>query len=537
MITAESNLAIGELTSGRKKKCDSTEVPCGNCRKLGLRCDRMMRLVWEEDQRRVGMKKRGPAKHSKDHPNESSTPENGSRDEVNGSAGSLFAHRPGAGTHLDAASCHALELRSTVEHPKVLSPHSLDSVESILLEHYIGCFSRTYPTFCGPTNPFLSVLLPIAMQSRMVLDSLLTVSGARIWDYGSSGMERETLKVRQRALRGCREVLERYSPNPRSVTGPTNSVMLQHPAKAPAENIDVADFLPVLTSCTLFVFYDMLRGEDSFKPHLQFIDWLFRGHFLSFTNGSHKHPMASEVRFLYNCFLYNDLVMSTSLRIPTASDFYVRAVSCIFEDPFPTETIQDQQSRYYFPSLIARISAQDTTITEADIEAWNGRLDWLPSLCLVDFHDARTDGEALNDRDIISQLYRITAKIYRRQTFCGNPESIMSFEDMDPTSSSLLASSATQFIQQLSEGSVFDTALLWPISIYGRELTRDQLWERHYLLFRLQQLETRFRMKNFQRAQQVLANMWSRKDQEAMHESVTCSYGRNRFALDMILLG
>ncbi|KAL1634855.1 hypothetical protein SLS58_010484 [Diplodia intermedia] len=458
-----------------------------------------------------------------------------------------------------------LEESTTVEQLKVLSPHSLDSAESLLLEYYIGCFSRTYPTFSGPTNPFLSVLLPIAMQSRMVLDSLLTVSGARIWDYGWSGMERETLKLRQRALSGCRRVLERYNnTNQRSVTDTANATSPQptmhHSTIPPAENLDPADFLPLLTSATLFLLYDMLMGEENFRPHLEFIDWLFRRHFLGFNNGAHKqHPLSVEAfRFLYNCFLYNDLVRSTSLGVPTASDFYVRAVSSISDDPFPHETIQDQQSRYYFPSLIARISAQDTTVSEGDIEAWNGRLDWLPSLCLVDFHGAKADVEALNrratgsetarldvstarggeyskDRDIISQLYRVTARIYRRQSFGGNPGSFMNFEDVDPKSSSSLASAAIQLVQQLSEGSAFDSALLWPIGICGRELTGDQVWERHYVIFRLQQLEKRFRMKHFQRAQQVLANTWSRKDQEAMHDSVMYSCGWKR--LDLILLG
>ncbi|KAI8713696.1 hypothetical protein NCS52_01214900 [Fusarium sp. LHS14.1] len=46
----------------RRKKCDSVSFPCGNCRRLGLDCNTETKLVWEDDSRRQGMKRRGPSK-------------------------------------------------------------------------------------------------------------------------------------------------------------------------------------------------------------------------------------------------------------------------------------------------------------------------------------------------------------------------------------------------------------------------------------------------------------------------------------------
>ncbi|GME63852.1 hypothetical protein GTA08_BOTSDO10497 [Neofusicoccum parvum] len=188
----------------------------------------------------------------------------------------------------------------------------------------------------------------------------------------------------------------------------------------------------------------------------------------------------------------------------------------------------------------------DTTVTEADIEAWDGNLDWLPSFSLVEFHEAEgrtsfldaipgagtltaSTSEYQRDREIITQLYRVTASIYRRQSLGDSSDSITA----DAESSSSLASLAIQLIHHLPQGSPYENALLWPIGICGRELTSYHAWERQYTIFRLQLLEKRFRMKHFQRAQQVLANNWRRKDQEAVHEFVAGSHWQR----DMILLG
>lgn len=86
-------------------------------------------------------------------------------------------------------------------------PRALNSTESLLLDRYIQRFSREYPTFSGPSGPFLSVFIPIAMKCGMVLDSLLALSGAQRWQHGAGSMDKESLRLRQRALKGARELL------------------------------------------------------------------------------------------------------------------------------------------------------------------------------------------------------------------------------------------------------------------------------------------------------------------------------------------
>ena len=81
-------------------------------------------------------------------------------------------------------------------------PFHLDQKESEMLNHYIQRFSRTYPAFAAPNNPFLRVFMPLTMQSRTVLDAVLALSCVQSWENGTFLMEAQMLKYRHRALKG-----------------------------------------------------------------------------------------------------------------------------------------------------------------------------------------------------------------------------------------------------------------------------------------------------------------------------------------------
>ena len=86
-------------------------------------------------------------------------------------------------------------------------------------------------------------------------------------------------------------------------------------------------------------------------------------------------------RFLHTLFLYNDLVQSTARGRPTLSGLYLQVGQrTLFKSDdlvaeyissmlpaWPEETHQD--GRFHYPHLIARISAGDEVITNAEIKA------------------------------------------------------------------------------------------------------------------------------------------------------------------------
>ncbi|KAL3490410.1 fungal-specific transcription factor domain-containing protein [Aspergillus germanicus] len=441
----------------RKKKCDGTDFPCGACSRLGLSCEQDTRLVWEDDVRREVMRRRARG-----------LPRRGSRsDRLDGTVKSI-------------------EL-SLLTLP--VWPFELDATESFLLDHYIQRFSKTYPIFTGPESPFLTVILPLSTRSRVVLDSLLALSGVQTWQNGSFGMGEGMLKMRQKALRNCRMLL----------------MCLYRPADVDSQStkLDTAlstsdDVINLFASCMLLLLYEKLagEGEENWSPHLSFIASLCNH------TGSRIFLSRDEAfQFLLSLFSYNDLVRATSLQAPTMSDFYLRGTF-----------------------------AGDTTVMDADIGAWDGKMTWFPSFALVstDEEDPRyvrspslSDGQyismdpslyhieqllpihELTDEKIVSRLYRIAAMVYKRQK---SLDSLAASDDC-----SRMALWAVQLLRLLPAASDFETTLLWPIGIIARELTLADETQRAYFIYRLEALEHHFHMKHFSCVKDFLLSLWVAK--------------------------
>ncbi|KAF2097586.1 hypothetical protein NA57DRAFT_77838 [Rhizodiscina lignyota] len=445
-------------------------------------------------------------------------------------------------------------------------PRLLDPTESLLFDSYIQRFSRTYPTHSGPSNPFLSVLVPLASQNDVVLNSLLALSGAQGWDRTSPEMESVTLRLKHRALQGCRALLQE-GPFAAHTTNAVSGHELQMSASSQRSSISSIpnalseeNVIFLLASSVLFLLYEKISGEENWKPHIEFINRLFNQHL-------HRFTSTEAYQFLHSIFLYNDLVRSTSLQLPTLSSFYLRAAQPQVGDAGDRT---GTQSRHYFPRLIARISTGEETVSDEDIAVWDGILDWLPSFALTEAdnestiasprmhhvaanHFSATEDAQIhegrhsenvpgpgtsdwNDQRTVSELYRTAARIFRRQILRKRQHTTVASEsgadayggDEIP----YLASWAIQLIQSLPEGSVFDNALLLPIGVAGRELTAIHSQEREYIILRLRSLEQRFQMRHFRRVQEVLINHWSRLDGTVLMPS-----NQDDTSREMILFG
>lgn len=541
------------LNYDSKKKCDGAGIPCGNCTRLGLECENQVRLVWEDDARRVGMKRRGPATTSRNErpkkaPNECavSPPSLGASSYSHSQrapATDLIPERRNNDVLGNGNSKPAPPLSQLIRYQQVSAyPRALSSTESLLLDRYIQRFSREYPTFSGPSGPFLSVFIPIAMKCGMVLDSLLALSGAQRWQHGTSSMDKESLRLRQRALKGARELLVtedvNFSHNHSDLQNGQQHTALsryQNPGLACRPDSTSNDnLLYLLTSSVLFLLYEKVSGEPTWKPHMEFINQFFERWLPSLTLDPKQFPdIAEAIRFLHDVFVYNDLVRSTSLRTKPLSNFYLTATTAnathnhSMESAFLPNGLEEQadfRRRYFFPNLIARLSSGDTSVTEEDIAAWDGSMDWLPSFALD--HSMHNEGSnngaspdrqaTWNDRAIISELYRTAASIYRRQILGsqgrnGQHHSGFQLQD-DEQILPQLASYAHLLMTSLPEASAYENALLWPIGIAAKELTANQLNQRSNILLRLQGLERRFQMRHFRKVQDVLRRHWAMRD-------------------------
>ncbi|CAH0023185.1 unnamed protein product [Clonostachys rhizophaga] len=444
-----------------------------------------------------------------------------------------------------------------------LWPEDLDQAQSRLLDHYIQRFSRTYPTFSGPNNPFLSILLPLSAQSRTVLDALLALSGAQTWENGRFIYQDIMPSLRQKALRGCMNLVTRLMNAPDSNQNQLlngDSLLGRDLAERILSNgTDFStkqDFLSLLATCVLLILYEKLTSESGgpISAHLQFLAKIIPyHHVLAFASGPSTgvvdHSNREPFCFLSSLFLYNDLVQSTSLGIPTLSDFYLNTMP----EPDWMNGEKGSPDRFYFPRLIARIGAGDTDVTDADIAAWDGSLDWFPSFALqqlepqqnherlpifdpvIAFHsDFQNLGLFSSIRhweqpNLVSELYRIAAILYRRGPSVQHSADI-SFGISSSSNGFYrevgnLASWAAQLIDAIPIGSPFENALLWPIGIVAKDINETLMEERKAMVAKLTYLEHRFKQKNFYLVRQHLVRQWMGDDEWLAEEDGTILFG------------
>ncbi|KAH8768867.1 hypothetical protein F5883DRAFT_553120 [Diaporthe sp. PMI_573] len=318
-------------------------------------------------------------------------------------------------------------------------------------------------------------------------------------------METTMLKLRNKALRGCRGLLIKESQSQLDIT-----------------------FL--LASCVLLLLYEKLAGEgqQNWTPHLHFFArslqqypdlnvWKEEGTTDENAPGSHT------LRFLTALFYYNDLVRATSLEAPTLSGFYLAddGVSNV------KSAGSTSPGRFTFPRLIARLSAGDLSVTEDEIASWEGSLDWVPSLALSRGPGGGNDGrlEDFEDKQTISELYRVAAMVYRQQRLRQAPAEIAQSHGLEPSDIARagdLALRATELLEQLPDGSVYETSTLWPIGIIAKELGDENAVPRDRITTKLRSLEKRFNMRHFGLVRRHLCEYWETKHQGRSQRSTAC---------------
>jgi len=412
--------------------------------------------------------------------------------------------------------------------------------ESFLLDHYIRRFSRIYPTFSGPSNPFLSILLPLATQHHAVMSAVLALSGTQFDAHPDTGILKATLRARHRALEGCRALLH-------CLSSITNQSCQNFSNASGMEISQTNDILFTLACCICLLLYEKIVGDGkaNWMPHLACLAQVFDqlevpGNNTILQSIKSGNQQRSAFDFIHHLFLYNDLVQSTARKTSTLSTFYLRSLTeceVVYGAQLPRNTIQapsvrhanvTKHGRFYYPYLVAKISAGEENVSDACIDGWDGRLDWLPSLSLLGLRDSsksmpttsgtwRTEEknnlQTPNEFDpyqnsLTIAIYRETAKVYLRQCLrCQQGHVTMPQSGLAPVD---LACHATFLISQLPHGSGYESALLWPIGIIGPELTLAKSTERQYLLDRLRALEQRFQMKHFQRVREALMEGWNR---------------------------
>lgn len=355
------------------------------------------------------------------------------------------------------------------------------------------------------------------------------------------------LRLRRRALRGCGELVTGVISQSDIQNRLKHSSTIDDAAIAIADRVSPSGEGGGITylwaTCGLLLLYEKLSGgsQENGSTHLEFFVRLFPTRLWHEAGDTRSNE---TMHFLSILFLYNDIIRSTSLRTPTLSTFFLARITADSPISLKEDSQTDDKSRFEYPGLIARMSSGDITITDADIAGWGGRLDWFPSFALLplqvieprerlptsdpafvnnsNYHrlDSFTRPWDWSETIIVSELYRVAATIYRKQCTLQRrihgPNDRTLLTDGADTRMGNLPSWAVELIQLLPSTSILMNALLWPVSIIGKELTLQN--ERSYIAHQLQSLEKQFKLKTFSAIRDYLMQVCTMWDQGLLVE-------------------
>ncbi|KAI1083132.1 hypothetical protein F5B20DRAFT_447470 [Whalleya microplaca] len=419
----------------RRKKCDGRRPSCYACERLQLECKGyQQRLLWEDDDIRVGMRRRGwRRKCTNEH----------------GSINSIMT----TDTPAEYAGKNSSALSRTL--PPVAAEEALSSPESLLLEWYANKFAVSYPSFPTARNPFISAILPIAMQTPSLMKATLAVAGTQACREQPHLLP-ATLQCRIDALKGLRKMLLYNSVH----TGSTQ------------------DIIAALASSLMLFIYEKIECEErALRSHISYAASLVARLVTS------CEEFNDEAQFLVRLFIHNDVYASFALRTRPALD-------CV-----PASRLEPILPDNTFPRMMASISrlASAGPIVEEREDAqkllnalrvWKPSMDWIPS----------------GLRSKPTEAMGICARVHR----CAAMTTLERLLGRSPDDSTIYDSIEDLF--RVPESDPITASLLWPTLALGAEAKDSR--QRQGLKVRLQNLADKTGYKQYSKAVQLLEDCW-----------------------------
>lgn len=334
---------------------------------------------------------------------------------------------------------------------RFISPHplGLTSLQSMFLDHYLNNFSLKYPTYLDPSNPFLSTLVPLALKNRTVLCAILAIGGIQTGLEGRPDVRAEILVLKGRVLRGCQVLLQHFHPSLYAEYQPARpqkesegNTVCEQPGNDHVRDGDEEDDLMLFAGVMLLMVHDKLSGEpySNLKPHLNFAQHFERrNHKKDARKVEFIPPLSAHYQFLRNIFLYNDLLASIASGSSTMQDYGQDIASPV--SGVPDGSVDGERpsmfklarNRYYLPILLSRIANGGHKVMLADIERWDGNMTWLPSFSSTGVVEAISVSErqppstSIADESedrLISEIYRNAVKIFYFQRLRKHAEKV-----------------------------------------------------------------------------------------------------------------
>lgn len=351
----------------------------------------------------------------------------------------------------------------------------------LLLQHFIQETANTLSSHVGTSNPFITELLPIAMENIPVLHAVLALAGVHYAERVSSSLKSTTWTHYSAAIQSVRLGIAELGSNQ------------QHSP------------LPLMLCTLILCFIENARGD---------------------TSGNVFYHLRAAQHLILSCFQLPSSVLATNLR-GFIAEFY--AYLAVLADISFEKDVQDG-SCIEFPLLFANDILSHRAAGML-LGCAQGLFELIPQISrlsrrrLIEEEDfGRCSVETLNTyfhlRDHISQWnapadgtessHVICGLLYQQALLVYLESSIRKFELISPESTSFIENALDRFVNLLNSlpvESPISTTLSWPIVVLGSCARSTR--HREIIASRLEKLSKSLGMGCIRQSQRLLEKIWS----------------------------
>ncbi|KAH8685795.1 fungal-specific transcription factor domain-containing protein [Tricladium varicosporioides] len=348
--------------------------------------------------------------------------------------------------------------------------------------HFTQVLSHLLTTSVGNSNPMITVVVPLAMTERTVMDALLSLAGShlsKLLPSDNSNLASEMHRLHQASLQ-------------------TQPIRVEALKKAPITN---RDGLPgqdaMFATSTLLWLFEICEGtgDDAWRQHLDTAsDILMAGK--GFQDSEQENTIVTEINpFLLQFFNYHDTIATlTSPTSPGRPRFKTNSASPD-HDPFMIgvqDGLQDFMDR--ISSLRDQANASmkhpNGNVVSTAVAIWQDLKEWKPAVAFSPECNLTTQ---FYQRALWIWLFSI---VYPEQQSAGAVQDIVKQTLID--------------MSKIKHGEGVMACLLFPLFVIGTAAIRHD--DRMAILVQFQKLRDWSSLGNIDLSQQLVREMWEDHD-------------------------
>ncbi|KAH6674295.1 fungal-specific transcription factor domain-containing protein [Halenospora varia] len=349
--------------------------------------------------------------------------------------------------------------------------------------HFTRVLSHLLTTSVGNSNPMTTVVVPLAMTDRTVMDALLSLAGSHLskpLPGDDSNLASETRRLHQASLQ-------------------TQPIRVEALKKAPIANgYGLPGQDAIFATSTLLWLFEICEGtgDDSWRQHLDTAgDILMAG--ARFQDNERENTIVTEINpFLLQFFNYHETIATLTSTTTLARPRFETNSASPDHDPFMIgvqDGLQDFMDRISSlrDQANASIESPDGNVVSAAVAIWQDLKEWKPAVAFSPECNLTTQ---FYQRALWIWLFSI---VYPEQQSAGAVQTIVK--------------QTVAGMTKIKHGDSVMACLLFPLFVVGTAaIHRD---DRMAISAQFQKLRNWSSLGNIDLSQQLVKEMWEDHDQ------------------------